>query len=302
MSKHLVYLLAFAFYFNLAGCGEAAPPKRVRELQAAMSRLKPLHTPMGKPRPGDWLEKHKESGQTFSQYLRARPVTPVGRRRVIYLQPIGDFTKPQRKIVKLTADFLGLWYNRPVKIQDDLPLATIPAAARRKHPQWGDRQILTTYVLNKVLKPRLPKDAAASIGLTATDLWPGEGWNFVFGQASLRDRVGVWSIYRNGKADGDEAERRLCLVRTLKTAAHELGHMFTMQHCTAYECNMCGSNGRAESDRRPLLLCPECLAKTCWATGTDPAKRYRSLIEFCKDNGLKDEQALYEKMLAAIEK
>ena len=270
-------------------------------MQSVMGRLRPLHTPLGKPRPGDWLFAHNEPGQTFAEYLRAQPVTTSGHRRVIYLQPIGDFTDSQRKIVTLTADFLGRWYNCPAKIQDDIPLAAIPAEARRKHPQWGDRQILTTYVLDKVLKPRLPKDAAALIGLTATDLWPGEGWNYVLGQATLRDRVGVWSIYRNGNSAGDEAEIRLTLVRTLKTAAHEMGHMFTMYHCTAYECNMCANNGHAESDRRPLLLCPECLAKTCWATGADPAKRYRSLIEFCKQHGLKVEQALYEKMLAAIE-
>ena len=48
------------------------------------------------------------------------------------------------------------------------------------------KQILTTHVLGEVLKPRLPKDAAAYIAFTASDLWPGEGWNFVFGQATLR--------------------------------------------------------------------------------------------------------------------
>lgn len=36
------------------------------------------------------------------------------------------------------------------------------------------------------------------IAFTNADLWPGEGWNYVFGQASLADHVGVWSIHRYG--------------------------------------------------------------------------------------------------------
>ncbi len=36
------------------------------------------------------------------------------------------------------------------------------------------------------------------LALTTSDLWPGEGWNFVFGQASLSERVGVWSLHRLG--------------------------------------------------------------------------------------------------------
>jgi len=58
---------------------------------------------------------------------------------------------------------------------------------------WGDRQVLAGYVLDSVLKPRLPGDAAACIAVTASDLWPGEGWNFVSGEASLQDRVAVKS-------------------------------------------------------------------------------------------------------------
>ena len=146
----------------------------------------------------------------------------------------------------------------------------------------------------------LPADAAAYIAFTASDLWPGAGWNFVFGQASLRERVGVWSIHRNGDPAESEASFRLCLLRTMKTAVHETGHIFSMRHCTAYECCMCGSNHRAESDRRPVLLCPECMAKVCWATRTDPIARYEKLAEFCRTHGLADAAEGYGKCLAAL--
>jgi archaemetzincin len=274
---------------------------RAATLHKQIELLRPLHKPLGKPGPGDWLAQHKESGQTFDQYIRSQPVRPLGKRKIIYIQPIGTFTKKQRKIVQITAECLGVYFNAPVKIKEDWPLKMVPDKARRVHPTWGDKQILSTHVLDKMLRPKLPEDAACYIAFTSSDLWPGKGWNFVFGQASLRQRVGVWSIYRNGKADGTEAEYLLCLLRTLKTATHETGHMFSMYHCTAYECDMCGSNNRKESDRRDLWLGPICAAKVCWAARVDPVDRYRKLRDFCKKHGLKKEAAFYEKSIKALQ-
>ena len=278
------------------------PAKEVTpsELRRVIKKLQPLHKKLGKPRPADWLARFKEPGQTFDEYLRCRPVLPRGTRHVLYIQPVGTFTADQRKVVTLTAQFMGLYFNLPANVRKDLPLSVIPAEARRTHPTWGDKQILTTYVLDKVLRPRLPKDAAAYLAFTASDLWPGKGWNFVFGQASLRQRVGVWSIYRNGDPGISAAAFRLCLLRTMKTATHETGHMFSMLHCTAWECNMCGSNNRQESDRRPLALCPQCLSKVCWATQTSPLPRFSALGAFCKKHGLKTEAQFYEKSGQAL--
>jgi len=280
--------------------GKKTDANVVARLVSAMDKLRPLHKTLGKPRPGDWLASHPEPGQTFRQYLATRPVTPRGKRHVIYIQPIGEFSASQRKVITLTADFMGRYFSVPVKTRDDLPSSLIPKRARRVHPSRGVKQILTGYVLAEVLKPRLPDDAAAYLALTATDLWPGPGWNFVFGQASLRDRVGVWSICRNGDPDQSDASFRLCLLRTLKTATHETGHMFSMWHCIAYDCNMCGSNSRVESDRRPLVCCPECMAKVCWSTGADPVDRYKKLAAFCETQGLNAEERSYSRSLKAL--
>jgi archaemetzincin len=302
MGQSLRIAAVAAVCLGVACAQQADPgePKANRELPPQVARLVPLHTRLGPPRPGDWLAEHKESGQTYGEYVAGRPVRPDARRGTIYVQPLGDFDRTQRKIIDLTAECLGHYYGLPVKTSDDLPLSLIPAKARRRHPSWGMDQVLSTYVLDEVLKPRLPKDACAYIAFTASDLWPGEGWNFVFGQASLRDRVAVWSIYRNGDPDGGAAAFRLCLLRTLKTATHETGHMFSMQHCTLYECNLCGSNHRDESDRRPLEVCPHCLAKIAFATGAKPAERFERLAAFCKAQGLTAEQEFCEKSLAVL--
>lgn len=297
MKLELAPMLALAGVM-LAGSCASGGDDRLAAIRAAMEKLRPLHRKLGKPGPSDWLASHPEPGQTFEEYVESKPIGPTAERRTITVQPLGDFSPAQRKIITLTANFMGRYFGLPVKVKEDLPLSLIPAEARRTHPSWGMKQVLSTYVLDSVLRPRLPKDAVAYIAFTASDLWPGEGWNFVFGQASLRERVGVWSIYRNGDPASEFA---LCLLRTMKTATHETGHMFSMYHCTLYECNMCGSNHRAESDRRPIALCPECAAKLWWITGADPPARYRSLAEFCREQGLKTESGFYEKAINALE-
>ena len=298
--RSAVPFLAFVVACWLAaGSIFAADPADRTMLPPDFRKLVPLHQPLGKPLPGDWLSEHPEPGQNYRQYLRAQPVKIDAKRRVIYVQPLGELSDTQRKIIDLTARHMAIYFDLPVKIRDGVALDAVPRSARRPGP-LGSQQILTTYLLYDVLRPRLPKDAVVIIGLTATDLWPGEGWNYVFGQASLSDRVGVWSIHRNGNPDAGEAALRLCLLRTMKTATHETGHMFSMAHCTLYACNMCGCNHLGESDRRPLALCPHCLAKLCYATGANPTKRFEQLIQFYRVHGLAAEQQISEKSLALL--
>ena len=76
--------------------------------------------------------------------------------------------------------------------------------------------------------------------------------------------------------------------------------MFSIEHCTAYQCGMNGSNSLAESDRRPMALCPECLAKVCLATGSDPLARYRKLEAFCRKHGLVEDADFYKRSAAAL--
>jgi hypothetical protein len=49
--------------------------------------------------------------------------------------------------------------------------------------------------------------------------------------------------------------------RSMKTACHELCHVFGMTHCPYFECLMNGSNLLNEADAKPFLLCPICLRK-----------------------------------------
>jgi archaemetzincin len=251
-------------------------------------RLRPLALPLEEPEVGDWLAEHREKGQTFRQYLSANPIRRDRERRAVHLCLLGDFTEAQERIVDRCREYLGLFFDVPVQVRRRVPLADVPARARRTHPEWGDGQILSTYVLHDLLQPDRPDDALAYLALTASDLWPGEGWNFVFGQANLRQRVGVWSLYRNGDPGAD-----LCLRRTLATAAHETCHILTMKHCIAFACLLNGSNHREESDRRPLHLCPVCLRKLLWNLQVEAIPYLKSLEAFSRRNGIEDAAGWY---------
>jgi archaemetzincin len=278
--------------------GEKPPEAELTPLREAAARIKPLHSAKKPPQPGDWLLSHHEDGQTFDEYLISRPNRPTAELTTLYVQPLGDFTPAQSKLIDDTADGMGWFFGLPVKRLQPLGLDVIPAEARRTHPQWGDKQILTTYVRDLLAKRR-PRDAVATIALTTADLWPGQGWNFVFGEASLTERVGVWSLYRYGDPEKDYP---LVLRRTLQTAFHETGHMLGIQHCTAYECGMNGSNDLEESDRAPLAFCPECEQKIWWACHADPKRRYDALAEFAEKHGLKEAAKLWKDSAEAVGK
>jgi archaemetzincin len=260
-------------------------------------KLRPLADPLPPPRPDDWLAEHPEPGQTFAEYLEARPVRKGDEWHTIYLCLVGAFSEAQRRALHLTQDYLALFFDAPVKVHRHLALGSIPARARRTHPTWGDEQVLTGYILREVLGPERPADALVYLALTASDLWPGRGWNFVFGQANRHQRTGVWSVYRNGDP-GEDFTR--FLRRALGTASHELCHVLTMRHCTAFRCLMNGSNHQGERDAKPLHPCPVCLRKLCWNLRVDPVAYLTKLNAICRQNGLGPESGWYERALAAL--
>jgi archaemetzincin len=285
--------VAIVVSYGLLAVADPTVEPKLDQLRTAAGKIAPLHVKKRPSGPDDWLANHHEPGQTFAQYRRSNPNRPTNNRTTIYVQPIGEFGPARKKLIGETAELLSRFYDVPTKVLEPLGLDVIPSKARRT--EGGEEQILTTYVLDKVLKPKRPTNAVALLALTSSDLWPGKGWNFVFGQASLSDRVGVWSLARFGNLDGSQAESQRVRMRTFKVALHETGHMLGIAHCTAYECLMNGSNHLAEADSRPLSLCPECVQKVWWACHADPVKRYEALVEFGKQHDLGTEVEFWQK-------
>ncbi len=271
---------------------ENEPPEK---LVKAMRAVEPFFKPMGEPAAYDWLGSHNEPGQTFEEYINATPTLPTSERNKIYVLPLGKFSSSQAKVISVTSGYLEAFYGLPVVQMPPRPFkAAYPNVRENKY--LHSRQVKTGYILNDVLPPILPSDAAALIAFTMDDLYPDETMNYVFGQASMENRVGVWSLYRlSERANYDKLLRR-----TLKIAAHETGHMFSMRHCIKYECVMSGTNHLGETDSRPIDACPECMAKICWLSHTDPAKRFDRLAAFCRKNGMGKEADDFARKAAAV--
>jgi archaemetzincin len=281
---------------NVAPTKDNRAEKLAKQKDAVVRFFKPMVI-----RDGDWLVSQKEPGETFDEYIASDPTQPTVERRTIYIQPIGTFSAEQKRAMQLTADYMKAFYNLPVKLNREMSLGKVPKDKSRKIEYRNNLQIRTNYFLDDVLPKMLPKDAAALVAFTNYDLYPGDTWAFVFGQATFSERVGVYSLYRFADARTGKIDPKLLLERTLKVAMHETGHMFSMKHCTKYECLMSGTNHMDETDRRPLDNCPECMAKVAWAMNYDPVERYNNLAAFWKKNGrIDEEKTMGEKAKAVI--
>ncbi len=257
--------------------------------------------PIPAPGPSDWLSSHHEPGQTFSQFLSARRNRPDRIRKAIYLQPLGEFTGPDAPPMEFLQRFVQAYFGIDVIVQPSAPLSP-DDITERPSTSKTPRQLLTTDLL-RLLSRQLPPDAFCRLGLTMEDLYAGNDWNFVFGQATLSARVGVYSFarYSPQSTGASGPGTRTPLLRGCKVLAHETGHMFGLLHCVYYACLMNGSNHLAELDSQPLHLCPVCLRKLQNATRFDSVERYRQLEELCVKGGFAEEGAWLHSQIRAIE-
>ncbi|MGQ9615561.1 MAG: archaemetzincin [Spirochaetota bacterium] len=247
--------------------------------------------PVPEPGPHDWLSHHKEPGQTYDEYIKSSPLKPSGMRKILYLQPIGVFTGRQSPSLGTLKTFASKFFALEVRLLTAISMSG-HSITTRINRYTGKRQLLTGDILD-LLRKMLPVDAFCILAITMEDLYPHPSWNFVFGQASLDERVGVFSFarydpafYGNGRTPDFE---ELLLLRSCKVLAHETSHMFGLYHCIYYHCLMNGSNHLGESDARPIHLCPVCLRKLYYSIGFDALDRYRGLAEFYEKVGFEEE-------------
>jgi archaemetzincin len=256
-----------------------------------------------KPRASDWLASFHEPGQTFAQYVAQAPQSVTASRHTIVLQPIGSFSKQELAVMEELREFAAAFFQLRVRVEKPVPL---PDQGKRNRGMgklaWT--QYHTGTLMKDVLLPRLPRDAVCYLGITMSDLYPEPSWNFVFGEATFTQRVGVYSLarYTNafwGRAETDESRRKF-LERSFKILAHETGHMFSITHCTANECLMNGSNSLDETDRITIHLCPVCLHKLHWNLKFDVTGRYRALRAIYARTGYPEHAAWMKRRLASL--
>lgn len=253
---------------------------------------------LGPPRPGEWRAAYPgDVASDFDAYVASDPVRAEAGRDVVAFLPVGEFGPMERAALDAAAAFTGIWFALPTRVLEPAALTDDAAQSRPRTTPAGapSRQVRTSWFLNTLLPDRRPKDAVVLLGVTMSDLYPNAQWNYVFGEAALRRRVGVYSLARYFPefwgVPRDEPALRLALLRTLKVVVHETGHTFGLEHCVVHACTMNGSNSLAETDGQPLHLCPECLRKLAWNREFDVRARYERLAAVLDALGLADEAA-----------
>eukprot|EP01006_Ploeotia_vitrea_P055123 TRINITY_DN67962_c7_g3_i1.p1 TRINITY_DN67962_c7_g3~~TRINITY_DN67962_c7_g3_i1.p1 ORF type:complete len:377 (-),score=26.77 TRINITY_DN67962_c7_g3_i1:487-1617(-) len=287
------------------GTLKQTPKEKSLDAQYWSTSFKHIHL----PGPADWLNGpgiDERDGQTFSQFKKqhSRRVKPDS---TIVLVPLGEFEQTSLQLDDIdssddeTHDYV---HDYLLQEKDILPAgvditflaAVVEAFFGLKvlvHPTIPHSELLDlphrdagvggiqfqTGPVQKMLhklqqKHKAYSKAVAVVGITMNDLYPGKGWNFVFGEADTVRHTGVFGFARYSC----ENPKRF-LRRCTKTMVHEIGHLFDLEHCVWFDCIMNGANHLEEDDRTCFHLCPVDLRKLMSAIPQiDPVERYKALL------------------------
>lgn len=261
-------------------------------LQNALEPSEGLFRRLLRPKAGDWLSEHQESGQPFGSYCRrykdalSRPRAPAC--NGLLLVPLGSSFRAgvAPRFLEAIAKYCQVFFTNMEVVQ--APLVPLEGGQkkgsgpcvdiRKRENPFGDPQYLLEDLFTLLHKDKsvlgAGRRAFCVLGVTMEDIYPGDEWNYVYGQARPMQRVGVFSFARHSPlfyegihaseiAPGmlPPAKEARWLQACLRTSTHETGHMLGILHCIYYHCLMNGSNGPGDSAGGTGFLCPVCLRK-----------------------------------------
>ena len=94
--------------------------------------------------------------------------------------------------------------------------------------------------------------------------------DFVFGLARESVGAAVVSIARlENRFYGREDDHADLVGRLIREGAHEIGHLFGLEHCASRECVMYPPTTLGELDRKRVAFCGACRARLTSAEGID---------------------------------
>ena len=254
-------------------------------LKKILSSADNYHNPVSTPSENDWLHNQSENGQTFSQFLSDNSNKKLGNRKTIYINPLQKMEENFLKNCLLYCK--AFFYPMKVEIVNLASLKSLHIESRIN--EYTNKIQYHAGEINSKMSKLVPNDAHCVLSILLDDLYPKKEWNFVFGQASYYNRVGVFSFARfNPKFWDEEGPTNLenyLLYRSCSTLVHEICHTFGIKHCIFYSCLMNGSNTLEEQAKRPLIECPVCFRKLQYSIGFDPLERYKQLMNVSKSFG-----------------
>jgi archaemetzincin len=185
------------------------------------------------------------AGALCAAAVLGRGGTARGGGRLVYIQPLGPGLTPAQ--IEFVEHSLLAFYDVEVLRREP---AAIPASA-----YYSPRQRYRAERLLAALEKMVPSDGYRILGLTDVDISTTKGpyadWG-VMGLGSLDGKTCVLSSFRC-KRGAKNAEH--ATIRLGKTAVHELGHTFGLEHCPNRGCIMEDGHGTVLTSDREYDLC-----------------------------------------------
>ena len=78
--------------------------------------LQEVDEPLPLPEASDWRAQHKEKPQSFVDFLKRKVVKIDADHSIIYLQPIGSFSKEEHRLLQDVQKYLSAFYQTEVTL------------------------------------------------------------------------------------------------------------------------------------------------------------------------------------------